>query len=57
VSGDTQRYAPFQAISGDTPDSVQPRIVEFYLNLLARRALPPAPRHHWAHRGKGATAE
>jgi hypothetical protein len=57
VSGDAQRYAPFQAVSGDTPESVQPRIVAFYVNLLARRALPPTPRHHWASRSRSTAAK
>jgi hypothetical protein len=58
VSGDAHRYAPFQATSGDTVESVQSLIVAFYANLLARRASPPAPRHHWwARRGKGTAAK
>lgn len=54
VTGDQQRYAPFQAASGDTQVSVRTRVVGFYSNLLERRAMPYQPRHQWAGRGKGA---
>jgi len=44
VSGDAQRYAPFHPEPGDTKNSVRARIVSYYNALLARRAMPPAPR-------------
>jgi hypothetical protein len=40
VSGDGQRYAPFEATTGDTRDSVRTRVVAFYTERLARRAAP-----------------
>jgi hypothetical protein len=40
------RYAPFRAVAGDTPDDVRMRVVAYYDNLLARRAEPPASRWH-----------
>lgn len=45
VSGDAQRYAPFHPEPGDTKNSVRARIVDYYNALLARRAMPPTPRH------------
>jgi len=45
VSGDAQRYAPFHPEPGDTKSSVRARIVGYYNALLARRAMPPVPRH------------
>lgn len=45
VSGDAQRYAPFHPEPDDTKSSVRTRIVSYYNALLARRAMPPAPRH------------
>jgi hypothetical protein len=52
VSNDACRYAPFPAAAGDTQDAVRSRIVAFYDELLARRAMPAQPRHHWARRSK-----
>jgi hypothetical protein len=40
VSGDGQRYAPFQASRDDTRTSVQKRIVQFYEHRLWVRAQP-----------------
>jgi hypothetical protein len=54
VSGDQQRYAPFQAAANDTQDSVRSRIITYYGDLLFRRAQPAVPRHHWARRGNNA---
>ena len=42
-SEERSRYAPFRAEASDTPESVQPRIVRFYDELLERRAAPPRP--------------
>ncbi|MGH7634761.1 MAG: hypothetical protein ACRENC_13585 [Gemmatimonadaceae bacterium] len=56
VSGDTNRYAPFQAKSGDTQDSVRSRIAAYYADLLFKRSQPPQPRQHWAHRSKNTAA-
>jgi hypothetical protein len=45
VSSDAaNRYAPFLAESGDTPASIQARIVAYYDELLVRRAAPSVPR-------------
>jgi hypothetical protein len=49
---DRHRYAPFRTSEGDTPESLQPRIVEYYENLLFRRSQPARP--YWR---KGAAAE
>jgi hypothetical protein len=56
VSGDGNRYAPFHAKAGDTQESVRTRIVAYYTDRLARRAMPAVPRQHWASRGKGVVA-
>ena len=53
VSGDGHRYAPFQAASNDTQDSVRTRIVTYYKEHLVRKAMPAVTRQHWASRGKG----
>ena len=56
VSGDAQRYAPFQALPDDTEASVRERVVAYYRDLLARRAMPAQPRSHWARRTPPAAA-
>jgi hypothetical protein len=40
VSGDGQRYAPFEALPGDTRDSVRLRVVAYYTERLVRLATP-----------------
>jgi hypothetical protein len=59
VSGDRQRYAPFQAEKADTQKGVKAKIVTYYANLLEVRARPVEPRSHWGRRPKveGAPAE
>jgi len=52
VSGDRQRYAPFQALAADTQKGVKAKIVAYYANLLEARARPPEPRNHWSRRPK-----
>jgi hypothetical protein len=52
VTGDRQRYAPFQAVSADTQKGVKAKIVAFYQNLLEARARPVEPRSHWGRRPK-----
>ncbi len=54
VSNDGNRYAPFHAAARDTKASVQTRIVEYYANHLAHRAM--TDREHWARRSKAAGA-
>ena len=49
VSTDRQhRYAPFRAAAADTPANVQSRVVAYYEDLLARRAMPSVS--HWGRR-------
>jgi hypothetical protein len=50
ISHDGNRYAPFRALARDTRASVQSRIVAYYSNHLAHRAM--TDREHWARRGK-----
>jgi hypothetical protein len=50
VSHDGNRYAPFQAVARDTRASIQSRIVAYYANHLAHRAM--TDREHWARRSK-----
>ena len=50
VSGDSHRYAPFHAASGDTEASVRARIVTYYLNMLARRLEPATSWHNRSNR-------
>ena len=52
VSRDAQRYAIFEAVSGDTQASVKSRITAYYENLLRIRALPPEPRHQFSRPGR-----
>ena len=52
VSGDRQRYAPFQVEKADTQKAVKAKIVTYYANLLEARARPVEPRCHWARRPK-----
>ena len=51
---DHQRHAPFRAEDGDTPASVQARVVAYYNNLLERRAAPVQNR--WNRRPVPAAA-
>lgn len=52
VSGDRQRYAPFQADSADTQKGVKSKIISYYTNVLEARARPAELRSHWARRPK-----
>ncbi|MGD0484289.1 MAG: hypothetical protein ABSB58_06500 [Gemmatimonadales bacterium] len=51
VNRDGNRYAPFRAMTKDTRTSVQAKIVAYYANHLAHRAMPES--QHWARRPKG----
>jgi hypothetical protein len=51
VNRDGNRYAPFRATTKDTRSSVQGKIVAYYANHLAHRAMPES--QHWARRPKG----
>ncbi|MEJ7811322.1 MAG: hypothetical protein WKG32_13000 [Gemmatimonadaceae bacterium] len=46
---DRHRYAPFHADPTDTREGVQSRVVAYYDDLLARRAMP-ATHNHWGRR-------
>ena len=50
-----QRYAPFRHAEGDTQADVQPRIVRYYDEMLARRAAPPVTR--WSQRPAAAKVD
>ena len=50
VTGDAQRYAVFQAVSGDTRPSVQERVLAYYMNRLARLAEPTQRPSQWRKR-------
>jgi hypothetical protein len=50
VSGDGHRYAPFRAEESDTATSVRARVLEYYLNHLARRSMPTEGRPGWGRR-------
>ncbi len=52
VSSDSNRYAPFEAVSGDTQQSIRSRIVAYYEHRLWARAQPAAPRQHFGRPGK-----
>ena len=56
VSGDRQRYAPFQATSSDTQKAVKAKILAYYVSLLEARARPAEPPSHWSRRAKPAVA-
>jgi hypothetical protein len=57
VSSDSQRYAPFEAVAGDTQHSIKSRIVEYYEHRLWLRAQPAAPRQHFGRPGKPTAAK
>lgn len=46
-TGESTRYAPFEASESDTKDSVQARIVAYYEQLLAIQARPVHQRPAW----------
>ncbi|HKO16601.1 MAG TPA: hypothetical protein VJU87_10195 [Gemmatimonadaceae bacterium] len=50
VSGDGQRYAPFEAAAGEPQESVQARVIAFHVALLEHRANPPAAHQAWWQR-------
>jgi len=56
VSSDQQRYAPFEAASGDTQHTVKARIVAYYERRLWVRAQPVVPRERFGRPGKPAAA-
>lgn len=56
VTGESHRFAPFQADVDDTRDSVQMRVLSYYRGLVARRALPLDQRSAWELRRKNLAA-
>ena len=52
VSHDQQRYAPFEAVAGDTQHSVRSRIIAYYEHRLWVRAQPVVPKQHFTRPGK-----
>jgi hypothetical protein len=56
VSGESHRFAPFQPVVGDTVESVRSRILSYYRELVARRALSLDPRESWELRRKNLAA-
>ena len=56
VTGESHRFAPFQAEAGDTQESVQMRVLSYYRGLVARRALPLDQRSAWDLRRKNLAA-
>ena len=56
VSGEAHRFAPFQPTAEDTVHSVQFRIVSYYRELMARRALVLDQRETWELRRKNLAA-
>ncbi len=56
VSGEAYRFAPFQASADDTLENVRFRIVSYYRELVARRALSLDPREAWELRRRNLAA-
>ena len=56
VSGESHRFAPFQPRADDTVESVRCRILAYYRELVARRALSLDPREAWELRRKNLAA-
>jgi len=56
VSGESHRFAPFQPEVGETIESVRCRVLSYYRELVARRALTLDPRETWELRRKNLAA-
>ena len=56
VSGESHRFAPFQASADDTIESVRSRVLIYYRDMLARRALSLGARETWELRQKNIAA-
>ncbi len=54
VSGDSQRYAPFEAASGDSQHSVRTRVIAYYEHRQWVRAQPDVRHQHFGRGGKAA---
>jgi hypothetical protein len=53
VSGDAQRYAPFQTSVTDTRESVEDRVIAFYANRLFQLSQPSTRTSQWSRRPAG----
>ena len=56
VSGEAHRFAPFQSSADDTVESVRSRVLFYYREMVARRALSLDPREAWELRRKNIAA-
>lgn len=56
VSGDAQRYAPFEVVPGESRDAVAQRIVAWHASMLERRSAPAVSPQAWWQRRKAAAA-
>jgi hypothetical protein len=54
-TGESTRYAPFEASTNDTKESVQARIIAYYAQLLAIQARPVHQRPVWQRPERPAT--
>jgi hypothetical protein len=54
-TGESTRYAPFEASPNDTKESVQARIIAYYAQLLAIQARPIHQRPVWQRPERPAT--
>lgn len=50
ITGESQRYAAFRTQEDDEPDTLRPRILAYYAQLIADRERPREIRSHWTHR-------
>jgi hypothetical protein len=50
ITGESQRYAAFRTQEGDAPTNLRPRILAYYLQMVADRERPREVRTHWAQR-------
>ncbi|HKN65084.1 MAG TPA: hypothetical protein VJW73_02350 [Gemmatimonadaceae bacterium] len=57
VSGDAQRYAPFEVVAGESKDAVAKRIVTWHATMLERRSAPAVSPQAWWQRRKQAASE
>jgi hypothetical protein len=57
VSGDAQRYAPFEVVPTESRDAVAKRIVAWHAAMLERRSAPAVSPQAWWQRRKQASGE
>src|SRR3954467_7387368 len=48
VTGESQRYAAFRTEPGDTKETIVPRMLAYYTQLLVDRARPREIRARWS---------